>query len=144
MLKTNRYRNSRRARRSLLISALSLILAMSVPVWSHGQEARQDHSSHAPEEQIKIPQTPQDHRDLAERYQKNAAEYRQEIDMHKKMLADYRKGVAKPPKETRENPYIKKMRLHCEHYIEAAQALAREADEMAKFHVLRARELEGK
>jgi hypothetical protein len=36
------------------------------------------------------------------------------------------------------------MRLHCEKYIKAAEALAAEADEMAKFHTLRAKEIEGK
>jgi hypothetical protein len=40
-------------------------------------------------------------------------------------LADYRKGVAKNPKDTGENPYVKKMRLHCDKYINAAESLAR-------------------
>lgn len=60
------------------------------------------------------------------------------------MLADYGKGVAKNPKDTSENPYIKRMRLHCEKYIRAAENLEQEAVEMAKFHTLRAKELEGK
>jgi hypothetical protein len=95
-------------------------------------------------QEMKIPQTPQDHRELADRYQKKAAEYRQEIEMHKKMLAEFSKKVAKNPKDTGENPYIRKMRLLCEKYISAAEGLAREADEMAKFHTFRAKELEGK
>ncbi|MBL8208882.1 MAG: hypothetical protein JNM09_31985, partial [Blastocatellia bacterium] len=52
--------------------------------------------------------------------------------------------VAKNPKDSTENPYIKKMRLHCEKYSKAAEALAQEADEMAKFHTMRAKEMEGK
>jgi hypothetical protein len=60
------------------------------------------------------------------------------------MLADYSKTVAKSPKETGENAYIRKMRLHCEKYSKAAEALAVEAEEMAKFHTMRAKEMEGK
>lgn len=126
----------------LAISASSLLLALSFSVPSQGQEAKQDHVMHSQE--MKIPQTAKDHYELAERYQKKAAEYRQEIEMHKKMLADYSKRVARNPKETGENPYIRKMRIHCEKYINATASAAQEADEMAKFHTFRARELEGK
>ena len=127
----------------LLISVLSLLPTITSPVLSAaGQEPKQDHAMHSQE--MKIPQTPQDHRDLADRYQKKAAEYRQEIEMHKKMLADFSKTVARNPKDTGENPYIRKMRLHCEKYIKATTSAAQEAEEMAKFHTFRARELEGK
>jgi hypothetical protein len=128
----------------LVISLLSLLLAVAIPAWSRAQETKQDHSGHAVSQEMKIPQTPQDHRELAERYQKKAAEYRQEIEMHKKMLADFSKRVARNPKDTLENPYLKKMRLHCEKYINATERAAREAEEMAKFHTFRAKELEGK
>lgn len=128
----------------LLVSALTILLTIVIPASSRGAGARQDHSGHASVQEMKIPQTAQDHKDLAERYQKKAAEYREEIEMHKKMLAEFSKKVAKNPKDTGENPYIKKMRLHCEKYISAAEGLAREADEMAKFHTFRAKELEGK
>ena len=52
--------------------------------------------------------------------------------------------MARNPKDTGENPYVKKMRLHCEKYINASENLAREADEMAKYHEMRAKEMEGK
>ncbi len=104
----------------------------------------QDHSGHAVGQEMKVPQTAQEHWERAEYYKKKAAEYRGEAESHKKMLADYSKGVARNPKDTGENPYIKKMRLHCEKYIGAAENLAREADEMAKFHEMRAKEMEGK
>ena len=41
------------------------------------------------------------------------------------MLADYSKTVARNLKDTGENAYIKKMRLHCEKYINAAEAWRR-------------------
>ena len=93
---------------------------------------------------MKAPQTAQEHRERAEYYKNKAAEYRAEAESHKKMLADYSKGVAKNPKYTGENPYIRKMRLHCEKYVNATESLAREADEMARYHEIRAKEVEGR
>lgn len=102
----------------------------------------QDHQDHGQE--MKAPQTAQEHRARAEQYQKKAEEYRKEAAAHKKMLVDYSKTVARNPKDTLENAYIKKMRLHCGKYSRAADALALEAEEMAKFHTMRAKEMEGK
>lgn len=95
-------------------------------------------------QEMKSPQTAQEHRERAEQYQKKAAEYRQEVEAHRKMLSDYSKTVARTPKDPGENAYIKKMRLHCTKYIRAAEELAREADEMAKYHLMRAKEMEGR
>jgi uncharacterized protein HemX len=128
----------------LLISAVALMLTVGLSIWGMAQEAKQDHSAHAMGQEMKAPQTAQEHRARAEQYQKKAAEYRQEAAAHRKMLTDYSKTVAKNPKDTVENAYIKKMRLHCEKYSKAAEALAQEADEMAKFHTMRAKEMEGK
>ncbi len=143
MLETVSERNNRTTT-WLLGSALAILLAIAAPVSSRAEVAAQEHSGHASAQDVKIPQTAKDHYELAERYQKKAAEYREEIEMHKKMLTEYSKGVAKNPKDTGEPPYIKKMRLHCEKYIGAAENLEREAAEMAKFHTFRAKELEGK
>jgi hypothetical protein len=120
-----------------IVVAAALIFAVITPNYP---ALAQEHSGH----EMKAPQTAQEHRDRAEQYRKKAAEYRVEAESHKKMLADYSKGVAKNPKDTGENAYIKKMRLHCEKYINAAENLAREADEMAKYHEMRAKEVEGK
>ncbi|SRR6266498_2450737 len=142
MLKINGQRSSKTTT-WFVISALSLLLAFASPIVSRAQESKQDHSGHSARQEIKIPQTVQDHLNMAEGYRKKAAEYRQEIETHKKMLADYSKGVARNPKDTSENPYIKKMRLHCEKNISDAENLARDAGEMAKYHTFRAKELEG-
>src|SRR6266508_1758779 len=85
----------------LLISVVALILTAGLSIWGMAQDAKQDHSAHAQE--MKAPQTTQEHRERAEQYQKKAAEYRKE-----------------------------------------AEALAQEADEMAKYHTMRAKEMEGK
>ncbi len=102
----------------------------------------QDHHDH--EQEMKAPKTAQDHRARSEQYQKKAEEYRREAAAHRKMLVDYSKTVARNPKDTLENAYIKKMRIHCEKYSKAADALANEAEEMAKYHTMRAKEMEGK
>jgi hypothetical protein len=75
--------------------------------------------------------------------QKVAAQTREDIEMHKKMLADFNQAAVKSPK-TGENPHSKEMRLHCEKYIKASEVLAAEANSSATFHDLRAKELEGK
>lgn len=101
-------------------------------------------NGHSQGQELKVPQTAQEHRERAAQYSKAAAEHRQEVAAHKKMLADYSKTVAKNPKDTGESPYVKKMRLHCEKYIKAAESHALEAEEMGKYHNQRAKELEGK
>ena len=102
----------------------------------------QDHHDHGQE--MQAPQTAQEHKARAEQYQKKADEYRKEAAAHKKMLVDYSKTVARNPKDTGESGYIRKMRLHCQKYSKAAEALAQEAEDMAKFHTMRAKEMEGK
>ncbi len=92
---------------------------------------------------MKVPETAKDHHEMAERYQKSAVLTREDIEVHKKMLADFNLTVVKTPKAG-ENPYTKNMRLHCAKYIQASEALAVEDDASAKFHTLRAKELEGK
>ena len=127
MLMTTRP-NVSRTRTYMLLAAVTLMLALVVPVLA---------------QEMKVPETAKDHHEMAERYQKSAAATREDIEMHKKMLADFNLTVVKTPKAG-ENPYSKNMRLHCAKYIQASEALAVEDDASAKFHTLRAKELEGK
>jgi hypothetical protein len=122
----------------LLLAAMTLLVAITVPAFAQGPE--QGNSAR----EIKVPVTAKDHYEMAEYYRKIEAQARQEVEMHQKMLAEFSKGVAKSSKDSNENPYIKNMRLHCEKYIKAAETLEVEAAESAKFHILRAKELEGK
>src|SRR5262245_38361620 len=130
------------AKTTRIVTAVSL-LVLAVVAFNLPASA-QDHSGHHSGQEMKAPQTAQEHRERAEYYKKKAIEYRGEAESHKKMLADYSKGIARNPKDTGENPYIKKMRLHCEKYINASESLARESGEMAKYHEMRAKEMEGK
>lgn len=137
-------RNTMAATIKTLTAGALLMLAASFSIKALAQDAKQDHSGHVMGQDMKMPHTAQEHREHAEQYQKKAAEYRKEAEAHKKMLADYSKTVARNPKDTGESGYVKKMRIHCEKYSKAAEALAQEADDMAKFHTMRAKEMEGK
>jgi hypothetical protein len=135
---------SSRLVKSLLAGAASVTLIAGLPFLSPARGAGQDRPDQTPAPGISIPHTAQEHRERAEQYKRKAAQYRQDAENHRKMLSEYAKGVATLPKERGENPYIRKMRLHCEKYIKDAETLASDADDMAKWHLMRAKELEGK
>lgn len=59
------------------------------------------------------------------------------------MLADYKKGSGTVGPRGSPNPWVAKMSKHCEKYIENAQSLAADADDFAKFHTMRGKEVQG-
>jgi hypothetical protein len=130
-------RKDNKKMQGLLLGAVAVFAVMMLSIDSRA--AAQD-GAH----QAKVPQTAQDHYALADHYKKEATELRGEIQKHNDMLAEYSKGVAKNAKDPGENGYIKSMRLHCEKYIKAAGELLTEDEDLAKFHTLRGKELEGK
>jgi hypothetical protein len=89
-----------------------------------------------------MPQTAAEHTAMADSYTKKAAEYRQDAQFHRQMLADYKKGVAVATKSPVENSWIAKERIHCEKYIKDAEQLATDDDQFAKFHTMRAKEVQ--
>src|SRR5678815_5039083 len=115
-------------------ASVLMALALSVSVQARAQDATRNHSAQSQE--TVTPKTAQEHRDIAKQYQEKADAYRKEAETHKKMLEEYSKTVARNPKDTGENAYIKKMRVHCQKYVRAAESLAQEADEMAKYHLM--------
>ena len=90
-----------------------------------------------------VPQTAEEHRQLAESYQKKAEAEREIVRGHEKMKVEYRMHAAGNPKfgETR---WVKKMDRHCNALIGKAKVLADEFQKFADWHVMRAAELEGK
>ncbi|KAF0249991.1 MAG: hypothetical protein FD167_607 [bacterium] len=129
----------------ILTLIVSLTLLAVFPTNSYGKAnnisnaLQQDNSS-----TTKLPQTAEEHYKKAESYKQKAAEYRKEAEEHRQMKAEYGKKIYQHPKDRVENPWMKKMRLHCDKYIAQAEALAREAEKMAEYHTFRAKELEGK
>ena len=92
---------------------------------------------------VKIPETASAHLAMAQNYREKVKMYFQEVETHQQMLEAYKKRVPVNPKAQMENPWIKKMRKHCERYIAEARSLAAEAQEFAKYHELRGKELQG-
>jgi hypothetical protein len=95
---------------------------------------------------VMAPDTQSEHVALADGYRKKAASYREDAATHRLMLAMYKKQTSVPTdaKTVSENPWIKKMRVHCESYIRDADKLAADSDKFAEFHTMRAAELQGK
>jgi hypothetical protein len=77
---------------------------------------------------------------LAERYDRKAAAYREEAAAHRRMVTEVIEKTA-PPIKGAENPAVKKMREHCEVYIDRAKQLAVAAERLADYYRLRAEEL---
>src|ERR1039458_3504354 len=121
-----------RPQNQILTSAMALLLTIGMTAVLQVKSAAQDQPSH----EMKVPETAKDHYEMAEHYQKIEAQAREEIEMHKKMLAEFRTTATENPKAG-ENPHTKAMRLHCEKYIKVEEALAAEAADSAKFHTMR-------
>jgi hypothetical protein len=94
-------------------------------------------------EEVKVPTTVEDHQALAKEYQAKAVEYRKEAQRHRDMYEAYKKSTASSPKNPAP-PSVVKMQQHCQVLAKDADALAAAAEKAAEFHLLRAKELQGK
>jgi hypothetical protein len=94
-------------------------------------------------DEVKVPQTVEDHMALVKKYEESAASYRKEAEEHRAMAAAYKKNYPKD-KTGRPNPWAVKMEKHCMVIAKDADKLAAEATKAAEFHKLRAGELQGK
>jgi hypothetical protein len=92
---------------------------------------------------VKVPVTVADHTALAKQYADKAAAYKAEAEAHRKMAAEYKKTVATTPKAPT-NPFITKMEKHCHALAADLDKLAADSQKAADYHMLRAKELEGK
>ncbi len=122
-------------------AVFALGVALSAPVVLALPQSVAPPSENA--EAPKIAITAEDHLAKAAEYRKKAAAYREEAAIHRKMYADYKLTVATHPKAP-ENPWLRKMRDHCDRYIKDAEALAVDAEKFAEYHGFRAAELQGK
>lgn len=90
-----------------------------------------------------MPNSADEHLAMSDSYKQKASAYRQDAEMHRTMLAEYKKGAVDGQKGS-ENPWVKTMRQHCETYIKDAEKLATDADKFTEFHAMRAKEMQGK
>jgi hypothetical protein len=87
---------------------------------------------------LMAPRTASDHLALAKAYDDRAATWQREAVMHKEMAAAYKKG--KPAND----PDAMTMERHCMKIAMDAEALAVDAQDAARYHRLRAKELQAK
>lgn len=132
---------NRTARRITLSAMLAVPLVLGSPAFAGPQTAS---PAAEKKETVKLPETPQEHLAMSDEYRRKAAAYREEAAFHRKMFADYKAQLRPDPRLAFENPFVKKMRLHCEGYIKDSEALAADAEKFADFHRFRAAELEGR
>ena len=128
--------------RALLLSLAALIAAAPAPAQ---QQPSPSPTPAGTEEQM--PATAEDHLVRAGQYRAKAAEYRSEAAAHRKMASEYERAKGSPQyraKTGRTEPWVAKMREHCESYIKAAEKMAKEAEMFADFHRMRAAELQGR
>jgi hypothetical protein len=95
--------------------------------------------------EFKMPETAADHEALAKKYDESAAEYRKVAAEHRDMAAAARSYT----EEFRGHPTAgskaaAEMVKHCSTIINDANKLAKDAEDEAKFHRARAKELAGK
>jgi hypothetical protein len=96
-------------------------------------------------DEAKVPQTAADHEALAKQYKDQAAQFKKVADEHRAMADAYKKSFAAPAaKAGQKNPWVVKMEKHCGMLAKDADKLAADAEKAAEFHLMRAKEVEGK
>jgi type II secretory pathway component PulJ len=93
--------------------------------------------------EMKLPQTAAEHMAMSTSYQEKATAWRAEAAYHRDMAAAYRKGHPNL-KSGAQNPWTIEMEKHCAALVKDAEKMAGDAEELARFHRLRAMEVEGK
>ena len=94
------------------------------------------------ERAVKLPTTAEDHLAMAKRYEEMVAGWRKEAAYHREMAAAYKKSHPDFKGGAR-NPAAVTMERHCAKIADDAEKLAADAEDTAKYHRLRAKELKG-
>jgi len=94
---------------------------------------------------VTLPKTAEDHEAMAKQYDEKAAEYRKEAAYHSDMAAAARKYEDEfKGHPTADSKAAAQMETHCATIMKDANKLAADAESSAKFHRMRAKELQGK
>jgi len=94
-------------------------------------------------EEMKLPQTVAEHQARAKSYEEKVAAWRAEAAYHRDMAAAFKK-THPDRKSGAVNRAAAEMEKHCMNIVKDVEKAAGEAEELARFHHLRAMELEGK
>jgi hypothetical protein len=93
---------------------------------------------------VRVPQSPQDHAELAGLYQRLAAQQREHADSLRKSLAAQIQRIAVAPNKTGvESPWVAKVKREAHPEISEAETAAAEAERSTEYHRMRAKELAG-
>lgn len=94
-------------------------------------------------EEAKVPVTVADHMAMSKSYADKATAYLAEAAYYREMAKAYAK--AHPDRKSgARSPWTVEMENHCKAIVKDAERLAADAEWAAKFHEMRAREMEGK
>jgi hypothetical protein len=116
---------------TLAASMVAIAVAAVIPTAARAGDVSHD-------KMLMAPHTASDHLALAKAYDDRAAMWQREAAMHKEMASAYKKG--KPAND----PDVMTMERHCMKIAKDAEALAVDAQDAAKYHRLRAKELQAK
>jgi hypothetical protein len=105
---------------------------------------RADAAAQTQRPDVRLPQSPQDHAELAGLYQKLAAQQRGRAESFRKSLAAQIQRIAVAPNKTGvESPWVAKLKREAHPEISEAETAAAEAERSAEYHRMRAKELAG-
>lgn len=121
----------RRVQAALFV--LTVAFGASATAWTREQ---------APD--VRVPQSAQDHLELAVLYEHVVQQERAQASNRRKLLSEELRRAAFPNKSGVELPWIVKIRRQGQSEIDRAEKAAADAQRSAEYHRMRAKELEGR
>ena len=99
----------------------------------------------AQQQGVRLPRSAQDHLELATLYRTLGAQNRGEAEaMRQVLVAELRQVAQFPNKSGTEFPWVARLRRNAQPAIDQAERAAADADRLAEYHALRAKETEGR
>ena len=118
---------------------LAVLLVLTPAAVSRAEEAVQTQGA-----DVRVPQSPQDHAELAGLYQRLATQERGQADsLRKSWAAEIKRQTPFPNKAGVEIPWLTRLKRQAQEEISRAESEAAEAERSADYHRMRAKELEG-
>jgi hypothetical protein len=122
-------------------AVMAMVTVFATPFISAGPGLAAGPSPEETGRVMKLPETVDDHLALARSYEEKVATWRKEAAYHREMAAAYKKSH--PDFKGVRNPEAVTMEKHCSKIANDADRLAADAEDAAKYHRLRAKELQG-
>ena len=94
-------------------------------------------------QKVRIPQTAEEHRAMAQSYRMKAMNYERDAETHRLMCEGYKFKVSIPENPMVAGPSLREAQRDCERYMQDAKKLAESARELSEYHTAQAKALEG-